>query len=158
LRDRAAQVKDVIEHGNRGEGPVAGVVNLKVESQVLVPQIKLSPQIYETGYGLYPKDIADAVGTLVNGSVVAEVHQEQMKFDVVVWGHPSIRYTIKDLEKLQLNLPGGKGTVPLSAVANLTLVNAPNTIRHDKASRCIDVTCNVKDRDLGSVVKEIEDR
>ena len=31
-------------------------------------------------------------------------------------------------------------------------------IKHDKASRCIDVSCNVKDRDLGSVVKDIEAR
>ena len=33
-------------------------------------------------------------------------------------------------------------------------MNAPNAIRHDKASRCIDVTCNIKGRDLGSAVEE----
>src|SRR5262249_28848942 len=33
-----------------------------------------------------------------------------------------------------------------------------NTIRHDRASRCIDVSCNVRDADLGSVVREIERR
>src|SRR5262249_42490807 len=43
-------------------------------------------------------------------------------------------------------------------VADLELVNAPNTIRHDRASRCIDVTCNVGDRDLGSVVRDIQER
>src|SRR5439155_26727165 len=42
--------------------------------------------------------------------------------------------------------------------AELRLVNAPNTIRHDKASRCIDVTCNVSGSDLGSVVREIHRR
>jgi Cu/Ag efflux pump CusA len=48
--------------------------------------------------------------------------------------------------------------VPLAAVADLRLANAPNTIRHDKASRCIDVTCNVRGSDLGSVAEEVRRR
>jgi len=44
------------------------------------------------------------------------------------------------------------------AVADLQVDPCANTIRHDKASRCIDVTCNIKNRDLGSVVKDIEAR
>ncbi len=157
LRDRADQVMKAVEGSKQGQGLVPGVINLKMESQVLVPQIRLDPRLYETGYGLYPKDIADAVSTLVNGTVVAEVHQDQKKFDIVVRGHPSIKHTIKDLDKLLLPLPGGNA-VPLDAVATLSLVNAPNTIRHDKASRCIDVTCNIKDRDLGSVVRDLKQR
>jgi Cu/Ag efflux pump CusA len=43
-------------------------------------------------------------------------------------------------------------------VADLHLVNAPNAIRHDKGSRCIDVTCNIKGSDLGGVVQEITRR
>jgi len=46
---------------------------------------------------------------------------------------------------LPIDLPGGKGTVPLMAVAELRQVSAPNSIRHDKASRCIDVTCTSRD-------------
>jgi len=43
-------------------------------------------------------------------------------------------------------------------LADVRQVSAPNTIRHDKASRCIDVTCNVKGSDLGGVVQEIARR
>src|SRR5439155_4812011 len=71
---------------------------------------------------------------------------------------PEIRKNLPQLRNLQIDLPGGTGTVPLEAVAELRLVNAPNTIRHDKASRCIDVTCNVSGSDLGSVVREIHRR
>jgi Cu/Ag efflux pump CusA len=60
-----------------------------------------------------------------------------------------------DLARLEIDLPTG-GTVPLRAIADLRLVSTANTIRRDKASRCIDVTCNIKDRDLGSVVGDIE--
>jgi CzcA family heavy metal efflux pump len=159
LRTRAAEVKDLIADGPKKEGMVAGVADLKVEPQVLVPQIDLAFDYYKMGaYGLQPKEVGDAVTTYLNGSVVAEVHQSQRKFDIVVRGHPDVTRNMLDLKRLQIDLPSGKGTVPLMAVADLRHVSAHNTIRHDKASRCIDVTCNVKDRDLGSVVKDIEKR
>jgi Cu/Ag efflux pump CusA len=159
LRERAAEVNNAIEFGPNKEGKVAGVVNLKVEAQVLVPQLHLVFDPYKMEpYGLQPKAAADAVTTYLNGAVVAEVHQEQRKFDIVVRGHPEAIRHLPDLKRLQIDLPNGKGTVPLLAVADLQRVNAHNSIRHDKASRCIDVTCNVKDRDLGSVVGDIQER
>ncbi len=158
LRKRAAQVRDAVAQGS-GEGIVPGVVDLKLEAQVLVPQWQLvfDPDKMAV-YGLRPKDVGDALGTLLNGSVVGEVHQDQRKFDIVVRGHPDVRRHAHDLRRLEIDLPNGKGTVPLQAVADLRMVNAPNAIRHDKASRCIDVTCNVKGRDLGSVAQEIQQR
>src|SRR6185437_4211464 len=48
--------------------------------------------------------------------------------------------------------------VPLSDVAEVAIVPAPNEIKREGASRRIDVTCNVEGRDLGSVAREIEGR
>jgi Cu/Ag efflux pump CusA len=109
-------------------------------------------------YGLKPKEVGDALRTYLNGTTVAEVHHDQRKFDIVVRAHPDVTRTVPDLRRLPIDLPGGKGPVPLAAIAELRPISAQNSIRHDKASRCIDVTCNVKDRDLGSVVHDIEAR
>jgi CzcA family heavy metal efflux pump len=158
LRARAAEVHDAVARGNN-QGKVAGVTDLKIEPQVLVPQLELSFDLYKMAdYGLRAKDVGDALTTLLNGSTVAEAHQDQRKFDIVVRGHPDVRRHLLDLRRLDIDLPGGKGTTPLAAIADLRLVNAPNAVRHDKASRCIDVTCNVKDRDLGSVARDIQAR
>jgi CzcA family heavy metal efflux pump len=158
LRRKAQEVRQVIE-GGEGREPVSGVTDLRVEAQVLVPQIELVLDPHRSAaVGLTPGAVTDAVQTLLNGTKVAEVHQDQKIFDVVVWGHPDIRYSWPELRRLEIDLPGGQGTVPLESVAELRLVNAPNTIRHDKASRCIDVTCNVSGRDLGGVVQEIQQR
>ena len=46
--------------------------------------------------------------------------------------------------------------MPLGDVADVTMVPAPNEIKREKASRRIDVTCNVKGRDLGSVARAVE--
>src|SRR5262249_13357744 len=86
------------------------------------------------------------------------IHDGQKVFDLMVWGHPDIRGNWQELRKLEIDLPSGKGTVPLEAVASLQMVNAPNTIRHEKASRCIDVSCDVAGGDLGKVVDEIQRR
>ncbi|HZZ80566.1 MAG TPA: efflux RND transporter permease subunit [Gemmataceae bacterium] len=164
LRSRATEVNNLIAYGKKDDagsaaGMVAGVVNLKVEAQVLVPQLDLRFDPYKMAdYGLKPKEVGDALRTYLNGTTVAEVHQDQRKFDIVVRAHPDVTRAVPDLRRLPIDLPGGKGTVPLAAIAELRPISAQNSIRHDKASRCIDVTCNVKDRDLGSVVHDIEAR
>jgi CzcA family heavy metal efflux pump len=158
LRARALEVHDAIAQG-QGEGKVPGISDLKIEAQVLVPQLELTFDTYKMAdYGLRAKDVGDALTTLLNGTTIAEAHQDQRKFDIVVRGHPAVTRHLPDLRRLEIDLPGGKGTVPLAAVADLQLVSSPNSIRHDKASRCIDVTCNVKDRDLGSVARDIQAR
>jgi Cu/Ag efflux pump CusA len=53
-------------------------------------------------------------------------------------------------------VPMGGGQIPLSELADIEIVPAPNEIKHEKASRRIDITCNVRDRDLGSVARDIE--
>src|SRR5207253_902411 len=79
-----------------------------------------------------------------------------------VWGHPDIRRQESDLHDLEIDLPpganGARGTVKLKEVARIERTTAPNTIRHDKASRCIDVSCNIQGSDLGGAVREIEER
>ncbi len=157
LRQKAQDVRAAIEG-------VPGIIDLRVESQVLVPQLQLAIDLPRAAaYGLTPGGIVDDINTLVNGVKVGEVHRDQKAFDLVVWGHPDIRKNLQDLRHLEIELPpgrktpDGKATVPLDALAQIRLVNAPNTIRHDKASRCIDVTCNVNG-DLAAVVRQIKER
>lgn len=56
--------------------------------------------------------------------------------------------------------PGGTAIVsaPLGEVAEIAIVPAANEIKRENTSRRIDVLCNVRDRDLGSVAIDIEDR
>jgi Cu/Ag efflux pump CusA len=59
------------------------------------------------------------------------------------------------VQHLMIDTPSG-AQVPLSSVANVTIVPAPNEIKREGASRRLDVTCNVSGRDLGAVAMEIE--
>jgi Cu/Ag efflux pump CusA len=162
LRDKAKAVQEAID-GVGGKGRVPGVVDLKVEPQVNVPQLRLQFDLDRlAAYGLTAAGVADTVATLLNGTKVGEVHHEQVAFDLVVMGHPDVRRQEGDLHDLEIDLPPGpggvSGTIKLREVARIERVNAPNLVRHDKASRCIDVSCNLSGSDLDGVVREILER
>lgn len=149
LRAQAAEVGKAI-------GGVAGVANLKVEQQVLVPQIevRLRPEA-AARFGLTPGDVRRAATTLIKGQKVGELYQAQQINDVVVWGAAHTRTDLSALRRLRIGLPGG-GDAPLGDVADVQIAPAPNIVQREGASRRIDVTCDVKGRDLGSVAREIE--
>ena len=151
LRSKAQEIAKVME-------PVEGVANLKVEQQLLVPQldVRLRPEA-SARLGLTAGDVRRAATTLVKGLKVGELYRDQKIYDVFVWGTESVRNDISKLSSLPIETPLGTH-VPLSDAAEISLVPAPNEIKREGASRRIDVTCNVQGRDLGSVAREIEKR
>lgn len=151
LRQKAAEVSETISG-------ISGVANLQVEQQVDVPQIeiRLRPDAAQR-FGLTAGDVRRAAMTLVRGTKVGEVYNDQRIFDVTVWSAEQTRNDILSLGKLLIDAPLG-GKIPLRDVAEIRIAPTPNIIQHENASRKIDVSCNVKGRDLGSVAREIEQR
>ena len=129
---------------------VDGVADLKVQQQTLVPQVevRLRPEAAQTA-GLTPARFGRRSPTLVQGTKVGEIYEEQKIFDVVVWGVPQVRADLFAIKRLPIDTAGG-GYVPLEDVADVTLAPTPNEIKREGASRRIDVTCNVQGRDLGA--------
>jgi CzcA family heavy metal efflux pump len=136
---------------------VEGVTNLKVESQVLVPQIevRLRPDA-AARFGLTPGHVRRATTTLLKGLKVGEVYEAQKRFDVVVWGVPGCRADITALQELPIDTPAGV-QVRLREVADVMVIPMANEIKREAASRRLDITCNVTGRDLGAVAAEVEE-
>eukprot|EP00913_Durusdinium_trenchii_P008849 g8315.t1 len=149
LREKAQDVAAVMK-------TIDGVTNLKVEPQVLVPQIvvRFRPDA-AARFGLSPGDVINAAATLVKGRKVGEIYEEQKIYNVAVWGVEEIRRDVESLRHLMIDGPAG-GQVPLGDVADIDIVSGPNSIRRENTSRRIDVICNAAGRDLGSVAKDIE--
>jgi CzcA family heavy metal efflux pump len=150
LRAKAKEIEAVM-------AAVPGTANLKVEAQVLVPQVevRLRPEAAER-FGLTAGHVRRASTTLLKGAKVGEVFEGQMKFDVVVWGQPEVRTDIAAIQRLPIDTPLGQ-QVRLGDVADVSIVPTPNEIKRENASRRLDITCNVAEgRDLGSVAREVE--
>jgi CzcA family heavy metal efflux pump len=151
LRGTAQQVAGVMSE-------IAGVTNLKVEPQVLIPQIvvTLKPDVIAQ-FGLTHGDIRRATTTLIRGTQVGEIFEDQKIFRVVVWGDKTTRRDVDVLQGLMIDTPSG-GHVPLGDLANISIQPAANAIQRIGTSRKLDVICNVAGRDLGSVAQEIQKR
>jgi len=149
LRDKAKEVSTVM-------ATVEGINNLKVEANVLVPQIevRLRSSAAEQ-FGLTPGQVRRAVTTVLRGTKVGEVYEGQKKQDVVVWGTDKSRTDIVSLGELRIDTPTGS-QVPLKDIADIAIVPAPNEVKREGGSRRIDVTCDAKGRDLGSVARDVE--
>ncbi len=149
LRSIAAEVSTQIK-------PIEGVTTLKIEPQVLVPQISIEMRPEAASqFGLTPATLMRNVSTLVNGTQVGEIYRDQGIFGVFVRGKDQTHRDPTAVQHLMIDTPSG-AQVPLSSVASVTIIPAPNEIKREGASRRLDVTCNVAGRDLGTVAKEIE--
>ncbi|TWT81786.1 Cobalt-zinc-cadmium resistance protein CzcA [Planctomycetes bacterium CA13] len=149
LRSTAVEIESVIK-------PIEGVTTLRVEPQVLVPQIAIDLNVDAASqFGLTPGMLVQSVTTLVNGMQVGEMYRDQAIFPVVVRGAEYLRTDLRTLGDLMIDTPSG-AQVPLRSVASVTIVPAPNVIQREGASRRLDVTCNVAGRDLASVATDIE--
>jgi CzcA family heavy metal efflux pump len=149
LRHKAKEVAAVMEK-------VPGVTHLKIEPQVLVPQVtvRLRPEAAEQ-FGLTPGQVRRATTTLVQGAKVGEVYHQQRAYGVTVWGAEAVRRDVHAVGDLLIDASNG-AQVPLRDVAEIAIQPTPNEIKREGASRRLDVTCNAEGRDLGSVAREIE--
>jgi CzcA family heavy metal efflux pump len=136
---------------------VSGVRSVKVEPQVRVPQVAVKLKPAAAQFGLAHADVVRAAATLVSGTKVGEIYEEQKIFAVVVWGKADLRRDVTSLRELMIDTPAG-AQVRLGDVADISVVPTYNTIQREEASRRLDVTCQVSGRDLGSVAREIEER
>ena len=151
LSDLAGQVHGIIRE-------IPGVVDDYVEQQTNIPQLLIEPKMNELGrYGLRLADVLDTVETCLQGKILSQVTEGGRYFNLVVRAENSLREYPSTIPDLLLDTPT-KGKVPLKAVANITPAFGPNRINHENTRRRIFVTCNVADRDLTSVVEEIQDR
>ena len=137
---------------------VEGVADARVEPVTGLPVLAVLPnRMALARLGLNVADIQDLVALAIGGETAGLLFQGDRRFELVVRLPEDIRQDIRLLERLPVPLPDG-GHVPLSEVASLQLTSAPNQITRENGKRQIVVTANVRGRDLGSFVQEVQQR
>jgi CzcA family heavy metal efflux pump len=135
---------------------IPGIVDLKRELHMDTPQIEVEVNLEAARrYGLKPGDIRRATAFLVQGEEVGDIFVEGKTYDVNVWSTPETRNSLSDIRELLIDTPSGD-RVRLADVADIRIAPVPNVIEREGQSRKIDVSANVRGRDLGSVVADVE--
>jgi len=151
LRERAHTLEAAIK-------PIEGVSDLHVEQQASVPQLEIRLKSEKAvRLGVTAGDVRRATTAIVRGMKVGELFDEQRILDVVLWSKDDSRTSLASLKEILVDTAMG-GKVPLGEVADIRFAPTPNVIQRENASRKIDVSCNVKGKDLGTVARQIEEK
>ncbi|MCZ6691843.1 MAG: efflux RND transporter permease subunit [Planctomycetota bacterium] len=148
LRTKAQQMYDFMRK-------IDGVVDLLVEAQVDIPQVKIRLKHDEIQrYGLTKREVAETLETALQGRIVSEVLEGQRIFEMVVWFDEASRNDPTVIGRTLIETPSG-AHLPLSTFAEVERTAGPNTINRENVMRRIVVQCNVQGRDLASVIEDI---
>ena len=136
---------------------IPGLVDLKVEQQIERPQLTIPPKRELLAkYGIPLPEFEEYINVMLGGEAVSQVYDDGKSFDLTVKTSDASRATMDDISNLMIDAAGQK--VPLSYVADIRSVTGPNTINRENVQRKIVISANVSERDLRSVVNEIQDR
>lgn len=135
---------------------VAGSQHLYVEPVTGMPQIIIEydrPAIAQ--YNLNISDINKVINSAFAGQSSGLVFEDEKRFDLVVRLQQEQRQNIEDVQNLLIPTPQGT-QIPLYQLAHVTIKDGPNQIQREDAKRRIVVGFNVRDRDVQSIVQELQ--
>jgi nickel/cobalt tolerance cation efflux system protein len=149
LRSIGEQVRDAI-------APIEGVVDLQLEPQLPIRQVQIQyNRPAAATYGLRMEQLSQVVETALNGRVVSRVPENQQLVDISVSLTEDTRNSLDAIGAIPISTPTGQ-IIPLSEVANVDYGMGANVVNREDVSRLIVVSANVAERDLGSVVGDIQ--
>lgn len=149
LRSKAGEIKNVMQG-------VAGVTDLNIERQVMVPQllIRIKRDALQR-YGLQAGKVAEELEVFYNGKVTGQIYDGQKSFDILVRANEQERSNLEAIRNTQISTPDGM-LVPLEQIADIEQTVTVNQVMHENTQRRMVISANVQGRDLGSAVDEIK--
>jgi len=137
---------------------VDGVDDMKVEATAGLPQITINYNRNKTAqYGLQINDLNSLVQSAFSGGQAGVIFQGEKRFDLVVRLREEDRNNIDNIRNLYVNLPSGS-QIPLKEVADISYQPGPMQISRDNTNRRTSVGVNIRNRDVKSVVEDIQDK
>ncbi|MGQ3012090.1 MAG: CusA/CzcA family heavy metal efflux RND transporter [Flavobacteriales bacterium] len=135
---------------------VDGVSDARAERISGLPQISVTYNKDKLAlYGLNVGDLNRVIRMGFAGEAAGVVYEGEKRFDLVVRLASDSRQDISDLQSLYVTLPTGN-QIPLEQVADIKYEPGPMQISREDGRRRIVVGFNVRDRDVQSVVNDIQ--
>ncbi|MGE3809458.1 MAG: efflux RND transporter permease subunit, partial [Gemmataceae bacterium] len=134
---------------------VPGAADVKLEQTGGLPFLRVKVRRDEIArYGINAADVLDVVRTL-GGREVGEVLEGQRRFTLQVRFKPGSRADVDQIKRLQVADPQGR-MIPITQLADIFVEEGPAQISRENIHRKINVEANVRGRDLGSFVADVQ--
>jgi heavy metal efflux system protein len=152
---------ELVSVGKRVEAllqKVPGAADVKLEQATGLPVMTIAPRrALLHRYGLNVADVQQVISIALGGQTVGQVFEGDRRFDLVVRLPEIRRNDLRSISELPVSLPDG-GYVTLGEIAEITVAPGPNAINRENGKRRVVITANVRGRDLGSFVQEVQRR
>jgi CzcA family heavy metal efflux pump len=156
-----ADLNSLFQLGNQVKNSiddVEGLVDVTVDQQIEVPQIQIrANRGMLAAYGITIEQFNEFVDIAFGGEKLSDIYEGQMRFDLVLRLNQDYTQTIAGVRSALIDTGNGR-KVPLEQVAEVVSVAGPSTISRENVQRKIVVAANVAGRDLGSIIKDIQER
>ncbi len=147
LEEYAAQIANVIRD-------IAGSADVQTDQVTGAPQLRITVNREAISrYGLNVEDVLSVVRTAIGGSQAGQVFEGVRRFDIIVRYREQDRVNAERISRIVLNGPEGE-TIPLGQVASIERIEGPRQITRENGQRYIAIQTNVRERDIGSFVRE----
>ncbi|MDQ1769350.1 CusA/CzcA family heavy metal efflux RND transporter [Labilibaculum sp. A4] len=149
LADKAEEIAGLV-------AGIDGVAAVKAEATRGLPQITVNYDRNKMGrYGLNITELNTVIETAFSGGVAGSIYEGEKMFDLVVRLDEEHRTSIDDIRNLYVILQDGN-QIPIKEVAEISYQPGPMQISRDNTNRRTYVGINVEDRDIKSLVEEIQ--
>jgi cobalt-zinc-cadmium resistance protein CzcA len=137
-------------------GGIQGAVDMRVEKVSGQQYLNITIDRHAIArQGLNAADVHDVIETAIGGKIATEVFEGQRRFSAAVRYPESFRNNVEAIGDILLTSPNGS-RVKLKDLAKIEVKDGPAQISRELAKRRIVVGVNVKDRDLGGFVAELQ--
>ena len=150
LQQLGDRVADLVHH-------VDGAADVTVDKTIGLPQMVVRYDREKIAqYGLGIKALNRIVRMAFAGESAGMIIEGEKRFDLVVRFGEAFREDISNLQNLYVDLPNGR-QIPLREVASVEYSTGPAKISRDDTKRRIVIGINVRNRDVESLVKEVQE-
>ncbi|GIW98902.1 MAG: resistance-nodulation-cell division divalent metal cation efflux transporter CzcA [Pirellulaceae bacterium] len=150
LVDKADEIQQVLRS-------IDGSADVAVEQVTGQPVLQIKIKQDEIArYGVSAKQVLDLVESL-GTYPVGEVFEGQLRFPLIVRLPEHIRASKEAIGEVELRTPSGQ-RIPLARLAEIKLTEGPSTITREWGYRRINISSNIRGRDMGSFVAEAQRR
>ena len=160
-------LETLLESGEKVEAvinTIPGAADAKTEQITGLPVLSIIPDRDALDrYGMNVADVQDIVEVAMGGKAVGQIFEGDRRFDLIVRLPEVLRNDMAALKRLPIPMPTTAtddphpfGYVPLSEIATIEIAPGPNQISRENGKRRVVVTANVRGRDLGSFVTELQ--
>ena len=135
---------------------VEGITTPTVETTTGLPQVTIEYDRSKlANYGITIAEVNKTVSTAFAGGIAGVVFENERRYDLVVRLHDTYRRSIDDVKNLYIATNEGL-QIPLYQVAKIEFKEGPAQISREDGKRRIVIGFNVHDRDVESVVKDVQ--